>query len=216
MTSRSRLWQTALLIVGALILPLLVLGLAFEEQVQDWVNRDRSTAMTFAAVVIVLASDLLLPVPSSGVSTYAGAKLGVVGGTLASWLGMTLGAIIGFAAARLLGRKFVDRQNGDDASQADELADRYGAASLILTRPLPLLAEAAVLMAGASGLSWTRFLAAVGISNLVISLAYSVCGNSFRDSESLPLILIASVLIPLGATVAIRRFLRTRRSEIAE
>ena len=64
---------------------------------------------------VLLAGDILLPVPSSAVTTWGGGVLGVGWATLASSLGMTLGAAVGFALARTLGRRFVTgRSAGGD------------------------------------------------------------------------------------------------------
>src|SRR5690606_24883696 len=103
----------------------LVLWLAFEQDVQRWVSGEWSTSTRFWVIVAALSGDILLPVPSSGVSTYAGGTLGVVAGTAASWLGMTLGAIGGFVVARWLGRPFAERHGGSDITALDEFSQRY-------------------------------------------------------------------------------------------
>jgi uncharacterized membrane protein YdjX (TVP38/TMEM64 family) len=203
-----RIWRVPLLIVAALLLPVVVLGLAFEDDVQRWVSGEWSAATRFWVIVAALAGDILLPVPSSGVSTYAGGTLGVVAGTSASWLGMTLGAIGGFALARWLGRPFAERHGGRDVAALDDFAQRYGAAALVLTRPLPLLAEACVLASGASLMSWRQFLLPVILSNLAISLTYAAAGAYFQQRQSLAEGVIIAVLLPLGIALGVRRYWR--------
>jgi uncharacterized membrane protein YdjX (TVP38/TMEM64 family) len=203
-----RIWRFPLLIVAALLLPVLVLGLAFEDDVQRWVSSDWSAATRFWVIVAALAGDILLPVPSSGVSTYAGGTLGVVVGTCASSLGMTLGAIAGFAVARLLGRPFAVRHGGSDVPAIDAFAQRYGVAALVLTRPLPLLAEACVLASGASRMSWRRFLLPVMLSNLAIALIYAAAGAYFEQRQSLAEGVTIAVLLPLGIVLLVRRYWR--------
>lgn len=203
-----RIWRLPLLIVAALLMPVLLLGLAFEEDVQHWVSRDWSTAARFWVIVAALGGDILLPVPSSGVSTYAGGTLGVVAGTAASWLGMTLGAIGGFALARWLGRPFAERHGGSDVAALDDFAQQYGVAALVLTRPLPLIAEACVLVSGASRLSWRRFLLPVTLSNLAISLTYATAGTYFQQRQSLAEGVMIAVLLPLGIAIGVRRYWR--------
>lgn len=205
MKGRWRIWGAALIVVLALLIPVLVLGLAFEERVQSWVTADWSPSARFGAIVAALSSDILLPVPSSGVSTYAGGTLGVVAGTVASWAGMTLGAVGGFALARWLGRPFAERFGGEDVAAIDSFAERYGAALLILTRPLPLIAEACVLVSGSSQMAFRRFLPPVLIANLVISTVYAAAGAYFQGREVLPQAVIASVILPLGVALVVRR-----------
>lgn len=205
MSRRWRVWRISLAIVAALIVPVLVLGLAFEDHVQSWVAAEWPATVRFWVIVAALAGDILLPTPSSGVSTYAGATLGVVGGTSASWLGMTIGAAIGFAAARLLGRTFAERQSSHDLQRLDNFVSSFGVIALVITRPLPLLAEACVLLLGTSPMPWRRFMPVVAMTNLVISLAYAICGAYFRDRGVLPQALIASVIVPMAMTLLARR-----------
>ena len=205
MSRNWRIWWLPLLIVTALILPLLVLGLAFEDQVKGWVTAEWSAQTQFWIIVAALSGDILLPVPSSGVSTYAGGTLGLAGGTFASWLGMTAGGVVGFGLSRLLGRRFAKRFGGEDVEGLDRFSARYGTAALLLTRPLPLLAEACVLLVGAAQLPWRKFLIVIAASNLVISLCYAAAGAYFQDQGVLPQAIIAAALLPLGATLLVRR-----------
>ena len=68
--------------------PFLLLGDAFEQSVAAWATQFTSPVALFWSVVTVLSVDILLPVPSSAVSTFAGAKLGVIAATAASMLGI--------------------------------------------------------------------------------------------------------------------------------
>lgn len=208
---RATLWLAVFLAVP--ILPFLFLGDAFEQRVRQWFVVEAAEAavpdvvrMTF--VVAALAFDILLPIPSSAVSTWAGGALGIWPATLASWVGMTLGATIGFALARLLGTRFARRRaTSGDLEQMAELSRQYGPLALVLTRALPILAEACVLLMGASGLSWKRFLVPVAVSNLIIAVVYSAFGEFSRESGALPLAALLSGAIPLCLALFARRWL---------
>ncbi|MBN1909556.1 MAG: VTT domain-containing protein [Pirellulales bacterium] len=197
-----------LLIAGVLAVPLVpfaILGQGFEDRLETWLEGSLSPAMMATAVVGLLAGDLLLPVPSSLVSTVAGRALGVPGATAASWLGLMLGAAIGFGLARWLGRPLALRfSNKDDLARMHALAARFGPFVLVVARPLPVLAEASVLLLGTTDLSWRRFFVPVALANLGIALAYSLLGTAVR----LPIALAASLAIPLAATVVARLWLK--------
>jgi hypothetical protein len=75
---------------------------------------------------------------------------------------------------------------------------------LVLFRPLPVLAEASVLLFGATRLSWVRFLVPVSLANLGIAAAYSLLGNFGRTQHALLYVLAASIAIPLLATTMVR------------
>lgn len=204
---RSLLLVTLALAVP--IVPLLILGLSFEEQVAEWLNVDRHPALNFSLIVLALASDLFLPVPSSAVSTYAGGSgLGFWTATAASWLGMTAGAVIGFSLARIFGEHFTRRRASEgDLEKMAALTRRYGPLALVITRALPILAEACVLLMGATGLTWRRFLPPVIVANLVISLVYAAFGVYFEGSDALPWAVVASGTVPLLIALLARRWL---------
>jgi uncharacterized membrane protein YdjX (TVP38/TMEM64 family) len=60
-----------------------------------------------------LATDVLLPIPSSVISNRSGWQLGVWRGTLATWIGMNLGAVV----LSNLGIKIAYSAFGDYAQQ---------------------------------------------------------------------------------------------------
>lgn len=183
------------------IVPFLICGEKLEAGITGWLNAKLSPSTVAVAVIGLLASDILLPVPSSVVSTFAGRMLGFWGGAGASWCGMTLGAAIAFGLVRVFGRPLARRLSSDqELARTDALASRWGAFVLVLTRPIPVLAEASVLLMGTTRLSWWRFLTAVGLSNLGIAAAYAALG----DRVQLPVAIAASILLPLLTAAAAR------------
>jgi len=194
-----------LLIIAAVlavpIVPFLAFGENLEARITGWLNAELSPGKEAVAVIGLLASDILLPVPSSVVSTLAGRVLGFWGGTGASWCGMTLGAAIAFGLVRVFGRPLARRLSSDqELARADALASRWGTLVLVLARPIPVLAEASVLLMGTTRLSWWRFLTAVGLSNFGIAAAYAALGERVR----LPIAVAASIVLPLLAGAVAR------------
>jgi uncharacterized membrane protein YdjX (TVP38/TMEM64 family) len=196
------------------IVPFLSFGDALQAKITGWFDPPPPPATTILVTVSVLASDILLPVPSSLVSTLAGAQLGMLVGTLVSCLGMTLGAVMGFYLGRRWGRPLAERLSSvDDLQRMDRLGVRYGGGIVAATRALPVLAEAAVLLVGATGLAWRQFLPAVILSNLGIAIVYSGLGHLARSHGELPLALVASIALPLVAATFARWYLRKRNKE---
>jgi uncharacterized membrane protein YdjX (TVP38/TMEM64 family) len=196
---RALLGITVLLAVP--IVPFLIFGAALEERITDWLDAQFSPGFVAVAVIGLLGSDILLPVPSSVVSTFAGQRLGFWGGTGASWFGMTAGAAVAFGLVRLLGRPLARRLSGDqELARADALASRWGIYVLVLARPVPVLAEASILLMATTRLAWWRFLTAVGLSNLGIAAAFATLG----DRVQLPIAVVASIALPLAAACLAR------------
>lgn len=190
------------------VLPFLLLGGRFEDWMRGIAEQPPSVPVTFALVVGLLSTDILLPIPSSVVSTMSGWQLGWLRGTLATWIGMNLGATLGFALARRWGRPFaLWFSKAEDLAQMKQISDQYGPFVLVMTRAMPVFAEAAVLISGIHQLAWRRFLPAVLLSNLGIAVAYSAFGDFAERHQWLPLALGVSVGIPVVVAALARRWL---------
>ena len=136
----------------------------------------------------LLVADVLLPVPASLVMVAHGALFGVVAGTLLSLLGSLGAAAFGFylgrAGSPLLGKVVPEgeRQRGD------ALLRDWGSLAVVVTRPVPILAEAVAILAGTSPLPWGRFLLAAAAGSLPPSLLYALTGATAADLDSFLLI----------------------------
>lgn len=148
----------------------------------------------------LLASDVFLPIPSSLVAIVSGSAAGAVGGGILNWVAITIGHTIGFFVARRWGRPIVERFVGPQGLSRAESAWQQGATvGLIISRPIPVLAEALSMFAGLAGFSWRRFFAVALIANLPHSFIYSWAGARAMDAGSLGAITLAGVGVPAVA-----------------
>jgi membrane protein DedA with SNARE-associated domain len=201
------------LAVAIPLIPFFALGTRLDHAIATWLDPPPRPAVLAAAEVGILAVDILLPVPSSLVATLGGAQLGIAVGTVCAGLGMTLGAIAGWGLGRIVGRTAVARLDADArASLAahgkhesrraveDGFHGVLGPVLVVITRPLPLIAEAAAIMAGAAVMPFRSFLAAAISGNLVIAFAWSVAGALGREGDHLQWMLIWSLIVPVTLT----------------
>jgi uncharacterized membrane protein YdjX (TVP38/TMEM64 family) len=131
-----------------------------------------------AVIVLLLASDVLLPVPSSFISAGAVALLGALSGGAAVALGMTLGGWLGYGLGRWGGEPLAARVAGQaELARARGLMARHGTWLLLVCRGVPVLAEASTLLAGASRLRPLRFALATTLGNLGLAAAYASIGT---------------------------------------
>ena len=180
------------------IVPFLLFGEQIETALTTWKEHPPAAWIVSLVVVGLLATDIFLPIPSSLVSTLAGWQLGAVGGALAAWLGMSIGAVIGFLLARWWGQPLVAwLTRPADLARTNRLAERFGPLLLVLGRGVPVLAEATVLLCGMHGLSWRRFLPPVLLSNLGLAIAYAAFGQIAEQHQWLPLALAVSIALPV-------------------
>ena len=190
------------------VLPFLFFGGQFNNWLRGLAEDPPSSSATTVLVVGLLTTDILLPIPSSVVSTLSGWQLGWWRGTLASWTGLNIGSLFGFALARQWGQPFaLFFSKAEDLERMRNVSDRYGPAVLVFTRAIPVFAEASVLISGIHQLAWRRFLPAVLLSNLGISIAYAAFGDFAERNQWLPFALAVAIAIPVLAATGARRFL---------
>jgi len=200
----------AALAVAVPLVPFLVFGTRLDEAVARRLDPPPPPLVTAAVEVGVLAADIVLPVPSSMVATLGGAQLGLVAGTACAWLGMTAGALAGWWLGRVAGGGAASALGTDERAALARRQRTLGPLFIVATRPVPLVAEAAAIMAGATGMRWRAFLLAAGSGNLAIALVWTLAGSLGRAADSLQWAVVASLVVPVVLTwLVLRRSLQT-------
>jgi uncharacterized membrane protein YdjX (TVP38/TMEM64 family) len=188
------------------IIPFLFFGSTIESWIEQWRKEPATGPATAGIVVASLATDIFLPVPSSLISTIGGVRLGWFYGTLASWLGMTIGAVLGFAIARKWGRPvalWFSRES--DLTRVQSAEDRFGVLLLIMTRGVPVIAEATVLLMGIQQMPWRTFLPPVLFGNLGIAMAYSAFGDIAGRHLWFPALFTIAIALPVLLSAMLTR-----------
>ncbi len=145
--------------------------------------------------VSLLIADVLLPVPSSLVMVAHGALFGVVTGTFLSLLGSMGAALVGFGIGRRGGKLLTRIVTPAERARADRMLDRWGALTVVVTRPIPVLAETVAIMAGTSPLSWWRMALATLVGSLAQALLYALTGAAVANLQSTSLMFGVVLLI---------------------
>ncbi|MFT5524205.1 MAG: putative membrane protein YdjX (TVP38/TMEM64 family) [Pirellulaceae bacterium] len=192
-----------------LMLVLIIPFLLFHERItawwQHWQQAPPPLPIAVSVVIGLLSSDIVLPVPSSLVCTFAGIHMGGLLGTLACWTGMNIGCIVAFALARRYGSKFVERLSKPaELEQVRSLSDRYGPTILVLMRGAPVFAEASVLFVGLHKLTWRRFLLPVVGTNFILSLFYCYFGEIAADHDLVSVAIGAAIAVPVLLIAIVR------------
>jgi len=171
-------WTALTCLVLALILVPFAL---WEEPITVWSTQLLTPAAGRATVallaILLLAGDVVLPIPSSFISAGTVAMLGAWQGGLAIAVGMTAAAWLGYGIGRSGGEPLARRMaGGSELERARRMMDRYGNWVILVCRGVPVLAEASTLLAGATRVSAWRFLAVTTLGNLGLACAYALIG----------------------------------------
>jgi len=158
-----------------------------------------------SAGIALLALDVFLPVPSSIVSTIAGGLFGFASGAVVSFIGMTISCALGWYFGLRVGRPSADLMLGTrEYDRLQRFFRRYGMFAIVVCRPVPVAAEASIILAGASGAGFARTIAAAGLSNLGISAVYAAVGAYAWTEASFLFAFLGAVLVPLLAMLIYR------------
>jgi len=190
-----------------IILPFLLWGEAAATWVDQFLSHETSLWLLGAAIFLLLASDIALPIPSSVVATASGALLGIGLGTIVSAGGMTAGVLAGLLIGRRYGRPACRAFVGAEAYDRLERYFRsHGILILVLMRPVPVLAEASVISAASLGVEMKSAIAYTTLANLGVGFAYACLGAWAADRGTFILVFLASLVPPaiffLGARLA--------------
>ncbi len=172
---------------GWIFLHLLVIILLpfflFESAIDAWGSSllESQPALFTLAVIVVLALtlDVLLPVPASLVSVAASVMIGGTVGAIALFTGLMCGSLFGYFVGRYARNSLLNRLLGPDArARLTLLSGGRGAIALLLARPMPVLAEASVILAGLERYPIVRFVQISLLANLGVTLLYMAAANT--------------------------------------
>ena len=183
------LFTILFLIVEALGVPLL-------SDPTPWMKHGGVVAASIG--VGLLIADVVLPVPSSIVMVAHGALFGVLWGTMLSLVGSVGAAVFGFAIGRRGGALLERVVTPIERARASNILARWGTLAIIVTRPVPLLAETVAIMAGASSMSWRAIIVASIAGSLPPSLLYALTGAAVANLQSTAL-MFGIVILVAGA-----------------
>ena len=197
-----------IIVMTSIILPLSLL----ESSLQDIVDQitiwsGENIIFNSLLVIFALTADVFFPVPNGLTNTIAGAILGFYIAIPIIWIGLTSGAIVGFAigkfAAKPIAKKILSES---ELKKSQDLSKKFGISILLLSRPAPAFAEISTVAAGMSGMSWFTFLSVMIISNFFVAITYALIGTAALTSQSVSLAFIGIAIIPFLFWLLARRF----------
>ena len=207
----KRYWLTVVaMIVFFTVLFLIVeaLGVPLLSDPTPWMKHGGVVAASIG--VGLLIADVVLPVPSSLVMVAHGALFGVLWGTMLSLTGSVGAAVFGFAIGRRGGGLLERVVTPAERARASNILTHWGTLAIIITRPVPLLAETVAIMAGASSMRWRALVVASVAGSLPPALLYALTGAAVANVQNTALMFGVVLLVAGVFWVAGILFIRVR------
>lgn len=167
-------WRLGL-VVSLLMMIVLLPYACFGREVAAWVRdllEPGSQGRWMVALMLmgVLASDIILPVPSTLVCAAGGLLLGPLHGALAAFVGLCLSSLIGYAIGTVLGPFTVGRYFSPvELARVERWHSTLGVWMIAVARPIPVLAEVSTVFAGMMRFGIVSFLIVITVMNGLIA-----------------------------------------------
>lgn len=170
-------------------------GLITVEGIQDTLAHAQRIHPAYLMIIVVglLFSDLFIAIPTMTISIMAGYFLGWPMGASATLVGLYLAGITGYAISRIYGFKLLNHIYKDQQRLADihNNYSEYGPVILIICRAMPILPEVSCCMAGATRMSFFRFLVMYSLGTVPYALIITYAGSISSLEKPTPAILAA-------------------------
>lgn len=167
----------------------------------------------------LLVVDIVLPVPSSMVMIAHGALFGFVFGSLLSLIGGLGATLLAFTLGRRSRALLQPAIDPEHERRASALLTRYGPLAIVITRPMPLVAETVAFLAGRSTVSWREVALAGAIGSLAPAILYAAVGAFAATAVNSVIVfgavLLISVLFWLAGRPAQSRLAKSDTSEFS-
>lgn len=151
----------------------------------------------WAAGIVLIWVDLVLPVPQTVVIAALGIIYGAVLGGLLGSVGLITGGLLGYVLMLTSARRMVKRFVGPQSlNRMESLFERSGAWAIVLTRSLPYsIPEGMVFLAGLAGMPTRKFIAALALGSVPTAFAFAAIGAGWADQPILAL--VVSYVLPI-------------------
>jgi membrane protein DedA with SNARE-associated domain len=202
-----------LLLCVGILLPFALWEGRLEEMSREALQQT-SAGLRGMVVAGLLAVDVLLPIPSSLVMVAAAIVLPAVAAFFSCFAGLMLGSGLGYGMGRWLGEPLLKRMAGEERrSSLSAWFARHGVAVIAICRPVPMLAELSIVMAGSARTPLVPFFFASAAANAAVAATYVALGSQVSDSWTFLVAFAASCLVPALGWLVLRGLVKDHAAD---
>ena len=205
-----RLFLLVLLLLSFTIIPFAIWGGALESALSEqgaagWMRSFGGWA--WAAGILLIASDIALPIPATAVMAALGVIYGPwIGGAL-SVSGSVLAGLLGYGICRMIKPDTARKLAGAEGfEQARYLFDQWGGWIVAGSRWLPVLPETISFLAGLTAMPLRRYVLALICGAVPLGMIFATAG--YLGSDRPLTMMVISAITPLLLWLFVRPFLQ--------
>ena len=186
------------IVFTSLVIPLILFEGPLSKYGEIVLNWSRDNILLVSLVVIIaLTADVILPVPNGLTNTLAGVSLGWAAASFVVWVGLNLGACVGYFLGRFAARPLAQKMISEsDFNKAEKYLKNFSILGLILSRPVPAFAELLTISAGLAKMSFLKFIFVVSLVNVGVAIVFSGIGAAAMEANSAALAFVGVAILP--------------------
>ena len=154
---------------------------------------------------LILASDIILPVPSSVVMFLNGFVLGKFLGSLLSLISLLIGAAVGYCLGMFTSYGFRTKRD----NKASFLLEKYGSLAILLTRGIPIISESVCIVYGYNKMPFKHYMMYNLLGYIPVCVLYAVCGSFGYDKNVFLISFLCSLFISFAFWILGKKYLTT-------
>lgn len=185
------IWIPLIITILAVICVFMVYENLEEEFVQTLNQLQQAKWHYVLGSFLILSADIVLPVPSSIVMYMNGFVLGLLAGTVLSFVSLMSGSVIGY----YLGKLTSNGIKAQKEERAHHFLLKYGDLAIIITRGIPILAESICVVCGYNKMPFKNYFFLNAIGYFPLCLLFAFFGQSGYDSNNFLFSFILSLLV---------------------
>ncbi len=179
------------------------------EAIRDYLRSFGSWAPLVFIIGYIIGSVTLMP--AAILSITGGLVFGPLFGTVYTVIGASLGAVLSFGIARLLGRGFVQPFLKGKLGQCDAFIGRHSFPIILFMRLVPIFPFDMVNYgAGVCGIKTGSYIVATVVGIVPGSFAYVYLGSSLMNPQYIMLSMLLFIIF-VGGSLLIKRYLVGRK-----
>lgn len=176
-SSWSRIASILFVLLSLIVVPFLFFGKSIELFSVELFDKNGSENLYAMIGGILLAADPILPTPSSIIATQMGTKLGFAKAAFVNSSALLFACFFGYYLG-IAGRAALRFWKYDLPNDFVKWVQRYGLIAVLICRPVPVLSEASLIVAGSAGVKKTSLFLWTGLAQIALGISYAFAGSA--------------------------------------
>ena len=211
-SSWARTASILLILLSLIVVPFLLFGKSIETFSTELFDQNKSKNLYAIIGGVLLAADPILPTPSSIIATQMGAKLGFTKAALVNSSALLTACFFGYYLG-IAGRSVLRFWNRELPSDFVDWVQKYGLIAVLICRPVPVLSEASLIIAGTTGFKKAPLFLWTGLAQIVLGTSYAFAGSAGDMTSNLNrfILFTGHIGIPLIAAIIVTIILKRNK-----